>query len=150
MLFDMDLTSSHQRTALRNMHNTAKYTFSACFPSKTLLLTTYSFLGKMCDKVCDSIRDAKCVIRFVTASMILVYITNRVATFCTVQINSHNILYCDICTKAFNPASLASHKYVHQNSKFQCADSDQSFLFEGTLKSHCISHRTLASYSCSH
>ena len=54
---------------------------------------------KMCDKVCDSIHELSV----------------------HHQLN-HNILYCDICTKAFNnPASLAHHKYVHQDSKFQCA-----------------------------
>ena len=83
---------------------------------------------KMCDKVCDSIHELN------------IYH----------QLN-HNILYCDICTKAFNnPASLARHKYVHQDSKFQCADCDKSFPFESSLRSHRVSHRTLASYFCSH
>ena len=83
---------------------------------------------KMCDKVCDSIHELNI----------------------HHQLN-HNILYCDICTKAFNnPASLARHKYVHQDSKFQCADCDQSFPFESSLRSHRVSHRTLASYFCSH
>ena len=83
---------------------------------------------KMCDKVCDSIHELNV----------------------HHQLN-HNILYCDICTKAFNnPASLAHHKYVHQDSKFQCADCDQSFPFESSLRSHRVSHRTLASYFCSH
>ena len=83
---------------------------------------------KMCDTVCDSIHELS-----------------------VHHQQSHNILYCDICTKAFNnPASLARHKYVHQDSKFQCADCDQSFPFESTLKSHRVSHRTLASYSCLH
>ena len=64
---------------------------------------------------------------------------------------THNTLYCDMCTKAFNnPSSLARHKYVHQEAKFQCDDCDQSFLFESSLKSHRVSHRTLASFFCSH
>ena len=64
---------------------------------------------------------------------------------------THNILYCDVCTKAFNnPASLARHKYVHQEAKFQCDDCDQSFPFESSLKSHRVSHHTLASFFCSH
>ena len=83
---------------------------------------------KMCDEVCDSIHELSVHHQW-----------------------NHNILYCDTCTKAFNnPASLAHHKYVHQDSKFQCADCDQSFPFESTLKSHRVSHRTLASYFCSH
>ena len=86
------------------------------------------FRCKMCDKVCDSIHDLS-----------------------VHHQQSHNILYCNICMKAFNnPASLAHHKYEHQDSKFQCADCDQSFPFESTLKSHRVSHRTLASYFCSH
>ena len=83
---------------------------------------------KMCDKVCDSIHELS-----------------------VHHQRNHNILYCDTCTKAFNnPASLARHKYVHQDSKFQCADCDQSFPFESTLRSHRVSQRTLASYFCSH
>ena len=55
---------------------------------------------KMCDKVCDSIHELS------------VY-----------HQQTHNILYCDVCTKAFNnPASLARHKYVHQEAKFKCND----------------------------
>ena len=83
---------------------------------------------KMCDKVCDSIHELNV----------------------HHQLN-HNILYCNICTKAFNnPASLARHKYVHRDTKFQCADCDQSFPFESSLKSHCVSDRTLSSYFCLH
>ena len=83
---------------------------------------------KLCDKVCDSIHELS--------------IHHQ---------QSHNILYYDVCTKAFNnPVSLAHHKFVHQEAKFQCEDCDQSFPFESTLKSHCVSHRTLATYFCSH
>ena len=83
---------------------------------------------KMCDKVCDSIHELS-----------------------VHHQQTHNILYCDMCTKAFNnPASLACHKYVHQEAKFQCDDCDQSFPFESSLKSHRVSHRTLASFFCSH
>ena len=86
------------------------------------------FRCKMCDKVCDSIHELS-----------------------VHHQQSHNILYCDMCTKAFNnPASLACHKYVHQEPKFQCEDCDQSFPFESSLKSHRVSHRTLASFFCSH
>ena len=64
---------------------------------------------------------------------------------------THNILYCNVCTKVFNnPASLAHQKYVHQESKFQCEDCDQSFSFESSLKWHRVSHHTLASFFCSH
>ena len=64
---------------------------------------------------------------------------------------SHNILYCDTCNKAFNnPASLARHKYVHQEKKFQCADCDQAFPFESSLKAHRITHCTLPSHFCSY
>ena len=64
---------------------------------------------------------------------------------------THHILYCDQCTKAFNnPASLAHHKYVHQEAKFQCTDCDQAFPFESTLKSHRVSHCTLAANFCFH
>ena len=83
---------------------------------------------KMCDEVCDSIHELS-----------------------VHHQRNHNILNCDTCTKAFNnPASLACHKYVHQSSKFQCADCDQSFPFESTLRSHRVSHHTLASYFCLH
>ena len=83
---------------------------------------------KMCDKVCDSIHELSVHHQW-----------------------NHNILYCDTCMKAFNnPASLAHHKYVNQDSKFQCADCDQSFPFKSTLRLHRVSHRTLASYFCSH
>ena len=58
---------------------------------------------KMCDKVCDSIHELSLHHQ-----------------------QSHNISYCDVCTKAFNnPALLAHHKYVHQEAKFQCEDCDQ-------------------------
>ena len=40
MLFE----SSHQRSELENMHNSAKYTFSEWLHAKTLLLTAYSWL----------------------------------------------------------------------------------------------------------
>ena len=83
---------------------------------------------KLCEKVCDSIHELS-----------------------VHHQQSHNILYCDVCTKAFsNPASLAHHKYIHQEAKFQCEDCDQSFPFESTLKSHRVSHCTLATYFCSH
>ena len=79
---------------------------------------------KMCEKFCNSIHELS--------------IHHQ---------QSHNILYCDTCNKAFNnPASLARHKYVHQETKFQCADCDQAFPFESPLKAHCISHRTLPSH----
>ena len=82
----------------------------------------------MCDKVCDSIHELS-----------------------VHHQQTHNILYCDVCTKAFNnPASLAHHKYVHQEAKFQCDDCDQSFPFESSLKSHRVSHHTLATFFCLH
>ena len=77
----------------------------------------------MCDKVCDSIHELS-----------------------VHHQQNHNILHCDVCTKAFNnPASLARHKYVHQESKFQCEDCDQLFPFESSLMSHHVSHRHLSS-----
>ena len=83
---------------------------------------------KMCDKVCESIHELS-----------------------VHHQQMHNILYCDVCTKAFNnPASLARHKYIHQEAKFQYDDCDQSFPFESSLKSHRVSHHTLATFFCSH
>ena len=73
----MDLTSSHQRTA-PSTH------FQHAFLQKLCSLLLYSFGCKMCDKVCDSIHDAKCVIRFVTAFTFSVYSTYIVRIFCTV------------------------------------------------------------------
>ena len=82
----------------------------------------------MCDKVCDSIHELS-----------------------VHHQQTHNILYCDVCTKAFNnPASLAWHKYVHQEAKFKCDDCDQSFPFESSLKSYRVSHHTLPTFFCSH
>ena len=78
---------------------------------------------KICDKVCDSIHELS-----------------------VHHQQNHNILHCDVCTKAFNnPASLAHHKYVHQESKFQCEDCDQLFPFESSLMSHHVSHHHLSS-----
>ena len=79
----------------------------------------------MCQKICDSIHELSVHLQ-----------------------QSHNILFCDQCTKAFNnPASLACHQYIHQEAKCDC---EQSFPFDSTLKSHCVSHRTLATYFSSH
>ena len=63
----------------------------------------------------------------------------------------HNILYCEECSKAFNnPSSLAKHQYSHKKPHFKCADCDQEFAFESNSKTHCISHRTLATRCCVH
>ena len=61
----------------------------------------------------------------------------------------HNILYCDVCTKAFNnPSSLARHKYSHKELKFKCPDCDQMFSFESNLQTHRVSHQTIPSHCC--
>ena len=61
----------------------------------------------------------------------------------------HNILYCDVCSKAFNnPSSLARHQYSHKELKFKCSDCDQLFAFESNLKTHRVSHRTIPSHYC--
>ena len=46
----------------------------------------------------------------------------------------HNILYCDECSKAFN----------------KCMDCDEEFAFESKLKTHRISHKTLATHCCAY
>ena len=61
----------------------------------------------------------------------------------------HNILYCDVCSKAFNnPSSLARHQYSHKELKFKCVDCDQLFAFKSNLKTHRVSHRTIPSHCC--
>ena len=61
----------------------------------------------------------------------------------------HNILYCDVCSKAFNnPSLLARHQYSHKELKFKCDDCDQHFPFESNLQTHWISHRTLLTHYC--
>ena len=61
----------------------------------------------------------------------------------------HNILYCDVCSKAFNnPSSLVGHQYSDKELRFKCDDCDQHFAFESNLQTHRISHRTLLSHCC--
>ena len=61
----------------------------------------------------------------------------------------HDILYCDVCSKAFNnPSLLARHQYSHKESRFKCDDCDQHFAFESNLQTHRISHRTLLTHCC--
>ena len=61
----------------------------------------------------------------------------------------HNILYCDVCLKAFNnPSSLARHQDSHKELKFKCVDCEQHFAFESNLQTHRISHRTIPSHCC--
>ena len=83
---------------------------------------------KMCDTVCNS---------------------NKELTLHHQQ--KHNILYCEECSTAFNnPSSLAKHQYSHKEPCFKCADCDQEFAFKSNLKTHCTSHRTLATHCCVH
>ena len=61
----------------------------------------------------------------------------------------HNILYCDVCSKAFNnPSSLVRHQYTHKELKFKCEDCDQQFAFESNQQTHWISHRTIPTQCC--
>ena len=83
---------------------------------------------RMCDTVCNSNKELSCHHQ-----------------------QTHNILYCEVCSKAFNnPSSLAKYQYSHKELRFKCADCDQEFAFESNLKTHCISHRTLATHFCVH
>ena len=60
----------------------------------------------------------------------------------------HEILYCDICTKAFNnPTSLVCHKYQHREHKYKCA-CGASFAFSSQLHMHSVVHRRYASHHC--
>ena len=87
---------------------------------------TQKFGCKLCDCICDSIKE----------------LTKH-------HQQTHNILYCETCSKAFNnPALLARHQYLHKDLKHKCDDCDKSFAFESTLQTHQISHRTLATHCC--
>ena len=63
----------------------------------------------------------------------------------------HNILYCDECSKAFNnPSSLAKHQYSHKELRCKFTDCAEEFAFESNLRTHHISHRTLATHCCAY
>ena len=62
--------------------------------------------------------------------------------------NSHGILYCETCNKAFNnPTSLVRHSYQHRPLRFHCA-CGASFAFSSQLQTHSVVHRRHASHHC--
>ena len=62
--------------------------------------------------------------------------------------NSHGILYCETCNKAFNnPTSLVRHSYQHKPLRFHCA-CGASFAFSSQLQTHSVVHRRHASHHC--
>ena len=62
--------------------------------------------------------------------------------------DSHGILYCETCNKAFNnPTSLIRHSYQHRPLRFHCA-CGASFAFSSQLKTHSVVHRRHASHHC--
>ena len=61
---------------------------------------------------------------------------------------THGILYCDECSKAFNnPTSLVHHKYQHKEPRFHCT-CGASFTFSVQLQTHSVVHQRHASHNC--
>ena len=61
---------------------------------------------------------------------------------------SHGILYCETCNKAFNnPTSLVRHTYQHKPLRFHCA-CGVSFAFSSQLQTHSVAHRRHATHHC--
>ena len=64
---------------------------------------------------------------------------------------THHILYCSLCSKAFNNLlSLSRHEYEHKHKKHQCPKCDRVFTFESQVKAHMFSHRSQPSFFCVH
>ena len=82
---------------------------------------------KMCDTVCNS---------------------NKELTLHHQQ--KHNILYCEEYSKAFNNPSSLPNTSIHTKSHVLNVPIVTEFAFKSNLKTHRISHRTLATHCCVH
>ena len=64
---------------------------------------------------------------------------------------THHILYCSMCSKAFNnPLSLARHEYEHKHHNHKCPKCDCTFAFESQVKAQMFSHHKNPSFFCVH
>ena len=54
---------------------------------------------------------------------------------------NHNILYCSMCSKAFNNLlSLVRHEYEHKHKDLKCPKCDCKFSFKSQVRAHMLSH----------
>ena len=62
----------------------------------------------------------------------------------------HRIIYCDVCSKAFNnPRSLTKHLYQHkQNNLHVCNKCKKGFPFASQLNTHKLTHRKKPNQVC--
>ena len=59
----------------------------------------------------------------------------------THHISTHGIMYCKLCTKAFNnQLSLTRHEYEHKNRPFVCNVCGEDFPFESQHNTHKLTH----------
>ena len=69
----------------------------------------------------------------------------------THHISSHGIMYCKLCTKAFNnQLSLTRHEYEHKTRPYVCNTCAEDFPFESQYKTHKLTHSERRKHACSY
>ena len=62
---------------------------------------------------------------------------------------THGIVYCSVCSKAFNNRlSLSRHEYEHHHRSLKCPNCERTFTFNSQLKAHQFAHSTKPSFFC--
>ena len=64
---------------------------------------------------------------------------------------SHGIMYCSNCNKAFNnQLSLTHHQYEHKTCQFECKTCGEDFPFESQYKTHLLTHSNRRKHACTY
>ena len=64
---------------------------------------------------------------------------------------SHGIMYCSDCKKAFNnQLSLTRHQYEHKSQPFVCKTCGEDFPFESQYKTHQLTHSIRQKHACTY
>ena len=65
--------------------------------------------------------------------------------------NTHGIMYCKHCTKAFNnQLSLTRHEYEHKSRPYVCKMCGEDFPFESQFNTHKLTHSERRKHACTY
>ena len=65
--------------------------------------------------------------------------------------NTHGIMYCKHCTKAFNnQLSLTRHEYEHKSRPYVCKTCGEDFPFESQFNTHKLTHSERRKHACTY